>query len=308
MTEKKEEQKYDPVITRVLAERSQQHATRKSLFNKLEEELQRPVVAYFTSFRYPVAVDDSDADMLEGLLQAMDLSKGLALVISSPGGDGVAAERIIKICKSYSGTGEFFAIVPGKAKSAATMICLGASRIYMGPASELGPVDPQIIVMNDNNIPTYLSACHVVDSFNNLFEKAVKEKGRLEPYLQQLAKYDASIIAHYNSMIALSKDISIKALHSGMMSNFNETQIEEKIKVFLTPAETKTHGRPIFRDIASNTGLKIENIDTKGDMGHSIYELYIRAKFFADSGVSKLIESKVDSAYVQPPQERRHET
>jgi len=304
MTEKEIEQEYNPVITRVMAERGQQHATRKNLFIKLEEELQRPVVAYFTSFRYPVAVDDSDADMLEGLLQAMDLSRGLVLMISSPGGDGVAAERIIRVCKSYSGTGEFWAIVPGKAKSAATMICLGASKIYMGPASELGPVDPQIIVLDDNNVPTYMSVCHVVDSYNNLFQSAVKEKGRLEPYLQQLAKYDASIIAHYNSIIALSRDISIKALHSGMMSQQSVSEIEEKIKVFLTPEQTKTHGRPIFRDVASEAGLNIENIDTKGDLGRLIYELYIRAKFFADSEVSKLIESKVDSAYVYPPQER----
>ena len=301
MNEKVEEQKYDPVITRVLAERSQQHPTRKSLFLRLEEELQRPVVAYFTSFRYPVAVDDSDADMLEGLLQAMDLSNGLALMISSPGGDGVAAERIIKVCRSYSGTGEFWTIVPGKAKSAATMICLGASKIYMGPASELGPVDPQIIILDDNNVPINMSACHVVDSFNNLFQEAVKEKGRLEPYLQQLAKYDASIIAHYKSMIALSKDISIKALSSGMMNKLSESQIEENIKVFLTPETTKAHGRPIFRDIASATGLTIENIDTKDDLGRSIYELYIRAKFFVNSEVSKLIESKEDSAAVGPP-------
>jgi hypothetical protein len=297
-------QKHDPVITRVLAERSQQHQTRKSLYFKLEEELQRPVIAYFTSFRYPVAVEDSDADMLEGLLQGMDLSKGLALMISSPGGDGVAAERIIKVCKSYSGTGEFWVIVPGKAKSAATMVCMGASKIFMGPSSELGPVDPQIIVLDDNKIPIYMSVCHVVDSYENLFQSAVKEQGRLEPYLQQLSKYDASIITHYKSIIALSKDISIKALKTGMLSSISEKQIEDKIKVFLTPETTKSHGRPIFRDVAKDSGLIIEDIDAKGSLGRSIYELYIRAKFFSESEASKLIESKEDSAAVNPPKER----
>lgn len=295
----KKEKEHDPVITRVMAERTQQHATRKDLLVKLEKELNRPVVAYFTSFRYSVSVDDSDADMLEGLLQAMDLTNGLALVISSPGGDGVAAERIIRICKSYSKTGEFWAIVPGKAKSAATMICLGASKIFMGTASELGPVDPQILI-SDGNSQTYMSAFHVVDSYNNLFERAIKEQGRLEPYLQQLAKYDSSVITHLTSIIALSKDISIKALKSGMMNHLSENEIEKKIEIFLKPETTKTHGRPIFRDTAKDVGLIIEDMDEK--LNALIYELYIRAKFFADNEVSKLIESKVDSAYVGPQQ------
>ena len=260
MTEKenKNSQEKDPVITRVMAERTQQHATRKQLFTDLEAELGRPVVAFFTSFRYPVAIDDSDADMLEGLLQAMDLKNGLALIISSPGGDGVAAERIIKVCKSYSGTGEFWAIVPGKAKSAATMICMGANKVLTGAASELGPVDPQIYIQDDSKGQIYLSVCHVVDSYDTLFDKAVKEQGRLEPYLQQLSKYDASIIAHYKSIIALAKDISIKALKSGMLASFTEADIEDKIKIFLTPETTKSHGRPIFRDSAKQVGLSIQ--------------------------------------------------
>lgn len=53
------------------------------------------------------------------------------------------------MCRSYSGTDEFVAIVAGKAKSAATMICMGSSKIMMAAPSELGPVDPQIIREED---------------------------------------------------------------------------------------------------------------------------------------------------------------
>jgi ClpP class serine protease len=34
-------------------------------------------------------------------------------------------------------------IVPDFAKSAATLMAIGAHRILMGPASDLGPIDPQ---------------------------------------------------------------------------------------------------------------------------------------------------------------------
>lgn len=292
----------DPVISRVMAERDQDFSTRKTLFYEIEKLLGRPVVTYFTSFNYPVGLDDGDVDMLEGLLQAMDLSNGLALIISSLGGDGVAAERMINICKCYSKTNDFWAIIPGKAKSAATMVCLGAAKIYMGAASELGPVDPQIVILDEKNIPRYISVFHVVDSYSELFRKAIQEKdGKIEPYLQQLSKYDASIISHYNSLIELAEDISIKALKKGMMKDVDEAQIKDQIKIFLKPQKTKIHGRPIFRDDAKTAGLIIENIDTNERLGKLIYELYIRSRFYADRQVAKLIESKENSAYVQPP-------
>ena len=135
-----------PVISRVQTEQLQGHPTRVEILSKLETLIGRPLVTFFTSFQYPVMIEDTDADMLEGVLQQMDLTDGLALCISSPGGDSLAAERIINICRSYSKTGDYWTIVPGKAKSAATMVCFGAAKILMGPTSELGPIDPQISI------------------------------------------------------------------------------------------------------------------------------------------------------------------
>ena len=96
----------EPLLQRVLSEKNQEHETRLHLFTSLEQKLGRPVVTFFTSFIYPVAIEDTDADMLGGVLRCLDLSQGLALVVSSPGGSGLAAERIINVCRSYSGTEE----------------------------------------------------------------------------------------------------------------------------------------------------------------------------------------------------------
>jgi ClpP class serine protease len=62
---------------------------------------------------------------------------GLALMIDSPGGDGLAAELIVNTCRAYSGTGDYWAIVPGSAKSAASIICMGAAKILMADTSQL---------------------------------------------------------------------------------------------------------------------------------------------------------------------------
>jgi hypothetical protein len=275
------------VYDRVLEEVGQGHATRKELFEKLETHLERPVVSVFTSFRYPVMLQDDDADMLEGVLQSMDLSKGLALVISSPGGDGLAAERIVNMCRSYSGTGEFWAIVPGKAKSAATIVCFGASKITMGPTSELGPVDPQL-----NEGQNVFSVYNLVASYEDLFQRAVDEtSGNMQPYLQQLEHYDEREIAEMRAAIELSKDIAARLLGSGMMSSKSGKAITSKIKMFLTPEQTKAHGRPIYRDEASKCGLNIERAEPDSEFWSSVYALYIRSNNLVQTAASKCIES-----------------
>ena len=64
----------DPVISRVLSEQSQGSETRKKILADLEKTLKMPVLVYFTSFRYPVMINDDDADILEATLQKMDLT------------------------------------------------------------------------------------------------------------------------------------------------------------------------------------------------------------------------------------------
>lgn len=282
-----------PVFNQVLAEQEQSHNTRKGIYEKLEKQLGKPVLAYFTSFSHPVMIEDSDADILEGILQRMDLSKGLALIINSPGGDGLTSERIIRACRSYSETGEYSAIVPNKAKSAATMVCFGSSEIVMGPTSELGPIDPQIVI-NDQTVG---SVYNVIKSYEDLFTRAIACEGHLEPYLQQLSNYDEKEIAEYKMLLSLSEDIAIKTLANGMMKGANEDEIKSKIKIFLTPEQTKTHGRPIYRDEARSCGLNINQLTPTDDRWKSIYELYIRLNNYVTRKYSKCIEN-CDQSFV----------
>jgi len=113
----------------IMSEINQDATTRNQYIIAVEKLLNRPLVSFFTSFNYPVSIDDTDCDMLQSILQNLNTSTGLALMISSPGGDGLSAERIVNICRAYSKTGEYWAIVPGKAKSAGTIIAMGASKI-----------------------------------------------------------------------------------------------------------------------------------------------------------------------------------
>ncbi len=280
--------KTDPHLVQVLAERNQGFPTRRPLIYKLQRLLGLPVVSLYTAFNQPVDLENDDADMLESVLQTMDLRRGLALIINSPGGDGMAAERIINLGRSYSGNGEFVAMVPGKAKSAATLVCFGASKILMGRGSELGPVDPQFITGRKR-----FSCYEIIESYEDLFKRAVRTKGNLQPFLLQLQNYDPREIRQHRNYISLAEDIAVKSLASGMFANLRPSTIRGKIKSFLTPETTKAHARAIFRAEARKCDLKIEDIEPKF---HDVAsELHIRTSNFVTHHASKCIESEQNS-------------
>lgn len=283
----------------VMIETRQGSDTRQPLFKEISAfpDLQgRALVSLFTSFDHNVQLEDVDADILQSVLQGLDLSKGLALMVSSPGGYGIAAERIVRICRSYSGTKDFWAIVPSKAKSAATLICMGAAKILMSPASELGPVDPQVLQEIDGQWKQF-SAYSLVSGYDALFDKASKARGRIEPYIQQLGHYDDRDIVRYRSQIKLSQDMAIKVLSSGMLKGKTNAAIRKAIKVFLEPeAGTHAHGRPIYGPEAATCGLKIEDIDVKGKFWEKVYELYVRTSQYVNSShACKIVESATET-------------
>jgi hypothetical protein len=252
----------DNIQGTIYAERRQGHRTRVDAIKNVEGHLGgRTLVTFFTSFSHTVEIDSDDCDKLISVLQHADLTPGLALMIDSPGGDGLAAERIVNACRAYSGTHEYWAIVPGRAKSAATIICMGASKIMMVPSSELGPVDPQII-RREANVWRQFSAYSLVSGYDRLFASGVRTKGHLEPFLQQLQKFDVRDINHYRDLIKLSEDIAIKILKSGMIRKKSKTQIRKDIGIFLDPSKgTISHGRSINHAEAGTCGLNIELLD-----------------------------------------------
>ncbi len=293
----------EAVYSRVLAEQHQGHETRRPLFEILEKHLGRPVVSFFSNMSYGL-LQDADADMLQSILQDMDVSRGFALVINSPGGDGIAAERLISVCRTYSGTGEYWAIVPGKAKSAATMVCFGASKILMSGTSELGPVDPQIF-LRESRLGLF-SVHNLVKTYRTLFKDAVSpQEGNLEPYIQQLQRFDESEIVEFEAAIKLSEDIAVRSLESGMLSGHDLDSIREKIKVFTVPDQVLSHSRPINSVEAQNCGLNVEHVDVHTDWWKKLHELYIRSDNYVSVFASKCMESKSHSFYGAIPRSAR---
>jgi ATP-dependent protease ClpP protease subunit len=282
-----------PVVERMMAEAQQTPETRQHLISDLQDALGgRTVVSYFTSSRIPVSMDDYDADLLESVLQRLAFPKGLCLLINSPGGSGLAAERIVKLCRTYSGE-NFVAMVARSAKSAATMVALGAQEIIMLETAELGPIDTQV-VRSIGGERRFIPAQAVIDSYEALLRDALnlQPTQRIEPFLQQLDRFEASDIEQLRSEQQLAEDIGRRHLASGAMSSCeNEEDLEACLKQFTDWTKTRTHGRPIFADEATRLGLNVRTIPVSDPIANTALELYFRTDFFVSTASSKTIES-----------------
>ena len=80
----------------------------------------------------------------------------LDVLIQTPGGDADAAYVITKLLKNHAK--KISILVPLFAKSAGTLICLGADEIILTEISELGPLDSQIPEHQDGGPQKYTSA------------------------------------------------------------------------------------------------------------------------------------------------------
>lgn len=290
--------------SRMQGELNQEPWIRQDLIRQLEEIFKRNVITFFTSFDFArSSISNSDAEMIEEILHCCCQTRGILLILDSPGGDAMAAERIANVCRSYA-KNDFEVLVPHMAKSAATMICFGAGKIHMSDTSELGPVDPQVGYFDDRNNQVVIAAAEYVRSYDSLMEGAIAatEDQRIEPILQQLSRYDARYVETLRSALDLSEDISVKLLESGMMNGTAREEIKRRIAPFLLQKETKSHGRMITRAEAAACGLKIEAIALKSECWKIVRELAVRSSWIVQTRAAKLLESSETSLTAGAPE------
>lgn len=180
--------------------------------------------------------------------------------------------------------------MPKMAKSAATMIALGANKIWMSQTSELGPIDPQVLKGNSR-----ISAHNIITSYEELLKKAVATKGNLEPYLQQLGRHDASQIQNLKASQKLAEDIAITALKTGMMKGQSVAAIKKKIMPFTDPTITSSHGRRIGKDRVGQCAIAVENIPLDSELWQLLWELYVRTDWYVTYRMSKVVETRQHS-------------
>ncbi len=275
---------------KVMGEVNQDHGLRLPLIRNISKYFEdRYVVSLYVK-----RIDDDDPEMLKTLLGGSKsiAEKKILFIISSPGGNPLAAEKIMKILSEYSDN-DYWALVPSTAKSAATMICLGASKIILSPVSELGPVDLQI-----EQDGALIPAHSIIKAYDNLMQVGISLSNdqRVEPVLQQLQQFKASEVEHFRAVNELSPDMSVKALKNCMLKKLSKKKIKSLIKIFIDPTKSKVHGRPIYysdiKEFDKENLFVLELIETDTKIWNNINEYHTRVEaHIRATKVTKLLES-----------------
>jgi len=158
---------------------------RRKYLSRLSKHTGRNTIIYYSGWLQKnnvpgLEVNDADKNGLMTVIHNLDRTKGLDLILHTPGGQTAATESIVDYIHSMFGN-DVRAIVPQLAMSAGTMIACSCKEIIMGKQSSLGPIDPQF-----NGIPAH----GVVEEFKRAYTE-IKADGVYaalnEPFLRSEA-------------------------------------------------------------------------------------------------------------------------
>lgn len=293
----------DPLLHRVLADvgqilstterfRAEQILRLTELFDQVEQgDPRRRLICYVSSWG---AIDQSDAAPVGSMLDAVGDCDRLDLMLNSPGGLGEAAEKLIEMCRSHCRE-EFRVVVPNWAKSAATMIALGADVIVMGYLSELGPIDPQyeISIGNVSQMVSGQSFIHAYETAQEKVRGAIANGESPVGYLQSLSAstMEPAFIDHCRRGVEFSRDIAIKYLPRyqlpAKLRALGATRSDSTLKRWAKKAADNllsentrfSHGRLIGAEEARDeVGLNVLLLERDDPGWQAYWELYVRAE------------------------------
>jgi len=135
------------------------------------------------------------------VMNGMDWDKDLTLILHTPGGATNATETIVAYLRSKFNDIEV--VIPTYAMSAGTMISLASDRVIMGRQSQMGPIDPQMLISG-----RIVSATAIIDQF----ERAKKEI--LEELENDQDLQEAVLTAYHLMTITFEKSPALKVLVS----------------------------------------------------------------------------------------------
>ena len=241
-------------------------------------------------------LETGDIPILGNTLRSIGDVDVLNLILNSPGGDGTCVEKYVALCRNQCK--KFRVIIPYMAKSAATMLAMGADEIIMGSSSELGPIDAQVLVTTAG-FPKYLSAQSFIDARDSLLKKYKEMKLKREdtkPILQMIATLDVSYIEECQRLMDFGRDVVVKLLKKYMFaSKRDKTTRAKKVALMLTSVKMhKVHGRQIDGGTARLAlGLNVKLLAKSDAFWQLIWEYYTRTGIHLNAAKSpKMIETE----------------
>jgi hypothetical protein len=283
------------------AHQAQFEEARRQQMGSLMQQIQSArggssVVVYYSTN----ILNDREVSGFYQLFAGVDRLQNLDLYLFSYGGVSTDAYKMVTLLRQHCD--HLGVLIPYKAKSAATLLALGADELVMGPPSELGPIDPQIPVQLPSGDIVWVAAQAIQDGLK-FFETRIKgnpERALLyAPLVRELNPY---VVGQYERELASSKQFARDLLGKYMLKN--DIRAASQVANRLTTG-FYSHGHVIDRDVARHElKLNVTHPDTPlwNAMWelHNLYQVYL-AEHPQLGGVAQAINAQIDLAKPQRP-------
>lgn len=260
---------------------------RQALIREIQRIHGKHLLCYICGPR--TSIDRDDTVFLMDLLHNVPRGADLDLMLHTGGGDIDAAEKLITIIRDWVQKGVLRVIVPDFAKSAGTLMALGADSIVMSDTSELGPIDPQLELSDANGNRVSHSVQNYIDAFET--HSAALRKDPNDPVARiMLDKLDPGSLKLFEAFRDRSRKFAEDQLKYGMFrsKSGNYTEIAAKL---IDTKRWLTHGQMIDSSAAIALGLSVEYISPTAESWRRYWRLYCLQRLSLSDG-GKLFESE----------------
>lgn len=274
---------------------------RRKYLRQLYEITGRNIIAYYSGWLQKPGIsnsfiNDDDKNGLMAMIHGLDRTKGLDIILHTPGGDIAATESIVDYLRKMFQI-DIRAIIPQLAMSAGTMIACSCKEIVMGKQSSLGPIDPQF-----NGISTY----GVIEEFERAIKEITEDSSKIPIWQVIVSKYHPTFIGDCEKAIEWSSQVVKSWLISGMFRDdpCGDAKVENIVRGLSDHKETKTHSRHIPLEECKRLGLNVAMLETDNhfqDTVLTIHHAYMHT--FSHSSAFKIIENHDGKAMVQHQQQ-----
>lgn len=236
--------------------------TRTKALNDLSVLTGRCAISYYSGWlqrprpernAFHLGINDEDKNLFMNAVYGLDTSRGLDLILHSPGGEVDATESLIHYLRSKFGQ-NIRTIVPQIAMSGGTMLAFLGRTVMMARHSNLGPIDPQHgdMAMND-----------ILSDFDRMAGQVLENPQAELIWRSRVSMYPMGYETYCRQALAQARHIGEKALETGMFAGKADggEQARAVVNHFMATEVNLTHGRHIHRETCQESGLAVDEIE-----------------------------------------------
>jgi ATP-dependent protease ClpP protease subunit len=270
---------------------------RRGYLGALAAHTGRNTIAYYSGWLAKqniggLEISDEDKNGFMMAVHGLDRSKGLDLILHTPGGGIAATQSLVDYLHKMFGN-DMRAIVPQIAMSAGTMLVCSCKSVLMAKHSNLGPIDPHL-----NGIPAY----GVIEEFKRAV-KEVKAKPESAALWQPIiAQYRPAFLGQCAHAIKWSNAFVLQQLETVMFANdpAAKKKARKVVRRLTDYSGNKTHSLHLHAEDCQKAGIVVEQLEanaTLQDLVLTVHHCYMHA--LTNGPAFKIIENQNGAAWVK---------